>query len=111
MSVLKATFGVLQKIGKSLMLPVSVLPVAGILLGVGSASSNHCLTLPSSAFTPRSFSLALMTFAINLSSRTSQPSSPFDSAPQDLVSVLEDEVSTGSGRDRAAVLTLSISRN
>ncbi len=30
-------FGLLQKIGKSLMLPVSVLPVAGILLGVGSA--------------------------------------------------------------------------
>ncbi len=30
-------FGWLQKIGKSLMLPVSVLPVAGILLGVGSA--------------------------------------------------------------------------
>ncbi|MBK6427165.1 MAG: PTS glucose transporter subunit IIBC [Blastocatellia bacterium] len=30
-------FGFLQKIGKSLMLPVSVLPVAGILLGVGSA--------------------------------------------------------------------------
>ena len=28
----------LQKIGKSLMLPVSVLPVAGILLGVGSAN-------------------------------------------------------------------------
>jgi PTS system glucose-specific IIC component len=30
-------FAWLQKIGKSLMLPVSVLPVAGILLGVGSA--------------------------------------------------------------------------
>jgi len=30
-------FGLLQKIGKSLMLPVSVLPVAGLLLGVGSA--------------------------------------------------------------------------
>ena len=30
-------FGWLQKIGKSLMLPVSVLPAAGILLGVGSA--------------------------------------------------------------------------
>ena len=30
-------FAVLQKIGRSLMLPVSVLPVAGILLGVGSA--------------------------------------------------------------------------
>jgi len=30
-------FGNLQKVGKSLMLPVSVLPVAGILLGVGAA--------------------------------------------------------------------------
>ncbi|MCC8402418.1 PTS glucose transporter subunit IIBC [Paraburkholderia sp. MMS20-SJTN17] len=29
-------FGVLQKIGKSLMLPVAVLPVAGLLLGLGS---------------------------------------------------------------------------
>jgi len=37
MSVGRAAFGWLQKIGKSLMLPVSVLPVAGILLGVGSA--------------------------------------------------------------------------
>lgn len=36
-SVSKNAFGWLQKIGKSLMLPVSVLPVAGILLGVGSA--------------------------------------------------------------------------
>lgn len=33
----KNLFSNLQKIGKSLMLPVSVLPVAGILLGVGSA--------------------------------------------------------------------------
>jgi glucose PTS system EIICB or EIICBA component len=32
------TFSVLQKIGKCMMLPVSVLPVAGILLGVGSAN-------------------------------------------------------------------------
>jgi PTS system glucose-specific IIC component len=31
------SFGVLQKIGKSLMLPVSVLPIAGILLGVGAS--------------------------------------------------------------------------
>lgn len=31
-------FANLQKIGKSLMLPVSVLPIAGILLGVGSAN-------------------------------------------------------------------------
>jgi PTS system glucose-specific IIC component len=37
MSIWRSAFGWLQKIGKSLMLPVSVLPVAGILLGVGSA--------------------------------------------------------------------------
>src|ERR1044072_1783317 len=37
MNPFKDAFAVLQKIGKSLMLPVSVLPVAGILLGVGSA--------------------------------------------------------------------------
>jgi PTS system glucose-specific IIC component len=32
-----SSFAALQKIGKALMLPVSVLPVAGILLGVGSS--------------------------------------------------------------------------
>jgi PTS system glucose-specific IIC component len=37
MSNWQGGFGWLQKIGKSLMLPVSVLPAAGILLGVGSA--------------------------------------------------------------------------
>jgi len=37
MRFFKDAFATLQKIGKSLMLPVSVLPVAGILLGVGSA--------------------------------------------------------------------------
>ncbi|XRY30870.1 MAG: PTS glucose transporter subunit IIBC [Buchnera aphidicola (Tetraneura akinire)] len=35
--MLKNSFSSLQKIGKSLMLPVSVLPIAGILLGIGSA--------------------------------------------------------------------------
>ena len=34
---MKGAFAFLQKIGKALMLPVSVLPVAGILLGVGAA--------------------------------------------------------------------------
>ena len=37
MSIFQNAFSVLQKIGKCMMLPVSVLPVAGILLGVGSA--------------------------------------------------------------------------
>ena len=36
-NILKKAFGVLQQIGKALMLPVAVLPVAGILLGVGSS--------------------------------------------------------------------------
>jgi len=36
-SIWTSSFGTLQKIGKSLMLPVSVLPVAGILLGVGAS--------------------------------------------------------------------------
>ncbi|HAT72202.1 MAG TPA: PTS glucose transporter subunit IIBC [Elusimicrobia bacterium] len=34
----KKSFALLQKIGKSLMLPVSVLPVAGLMLGLGSAN-------------------------------------------------------------------------
>jgi len=38
MVTFKSAFSVLQKIGKCMMLPVSVLPVAGILLGVGSAN-------------------------------------------------------------------------
>ncbi|WP_252179119.1 PTS glucose transporter subunit IIBC [Endozoicomonas sp. 4G] len=35
--MVKSAFGTLQQIGRALMLPVAVLPVAGILLGVGSA--------------------------------------------------------------------------
>ena len=38
MSSFSNAFSYLQKIGKCMMLPVSVLPVAGILLGVGSAN-------------------------------------------------------------------------
>ncbi|EKD83182.1 MAG: Phosphotransferase system glucose-specific IIBC component, partial [uncultured bacterium] len=37
-NLLQGLFATLQKIGKSMMLPVSVLPVAGILLGVGSSN-------------------------------------------------------------------------
>lgn len=35
-----SAFGLMQKLGKSLMLPVAVLPVAGILLGVGGAFTS-----------------------------------------------------------------------
>ena len=37
----KQAFGFLQKIGQALMLPVSVLPVAGLLLGIGASYSGH----------------------------------------------------------------------
>src|SRR6476660_4723644 len=40
-------FSLLQKIGKCMMLPVSVLPVAGILLGVGSADFSWLPTIVS----------------------------------------------------------------
>ncbi|MGE5152523.1 MAG: PTS transporter subunit EIIC, partial [Bdellovibrio bacteriovorus] len=40
-SVWGSAFGGLQKIGKALMLPVSVLPVAGILLGVGASIARE----------------------------------------------------------------------
>ena len=38
MNFFQNAFALLQKIGRAMMLPVSVLPVAGILLGVGSAN-------------------------------------------------------------------------
>ena len=37
MNFFKKAFAELQKLGKALMLPVSVLPAAGILLGIGSS--------------------------------------------------------------------------
>lgn len=39
----KNAFGVLQKVGKALMLPVAILPAAGILLAVGNALQNPTL--------------------------------------------------------------------
>ncbi|HAU5129403.1 TPA: PTS sugar transporter subunit IIA, partial [Clostridioides difficile] len=40
---MKKVFGVLQKVGKSLMLPVALLPAAGILLGVSNALAGDAL--------------------------------------------------------------------
>lgn len=39
----KKVFGVLQKVGKALMLPVALLPAAGILLAIGAALQNPAL--------------------------------------------------------------------
>lgn len=33
-------FGVLQRVGRSFMLPIALLPVAGLLLGIGSSFTN-----------------------------------------------------------------------
>ena len=33
-------FGVLQRVGRSFMLPIALLPVAGLLLGLGSSFTN-----------------------------------------------------------------------
>lgn len=40
LNMFKQSFGVLQRVGQSLMLPVSLLPAAGILLAVGNALQN-----------------------------------------------------------------------
>ncbi|WP_026830047.1 glucose-specific PTS transporter subunit IIBC [Exiguobacterium antarcticum] len=40
----KQIFAVLQRVGKALMLPVAILPAAGILLGFGNAMQNPNLT-------------------------------------------------------------------
>ncbi len=40
MSIKNNTFGVLQRVGRSFMLPIALLPVAGLLLGVGSSFTN-----------------------------------------------------------------------
>ena len=34
-------FEVLQRIGRSFMLPIAILPVAGLLLGLGSSFTNE----------------------------------------------------------------------
>ena len=35
-----AAFGVLQRVGRSFMLPIALLPIAGLLLGVGASLTN-----------------------------------------------------------------------
>lgn len=36
-------FGVLQRVGRSFMLPIAILPVAGLLLGIGGSFSNETM--------------------------------------------------------------------
>ena len=39
----KKLFGQLQRIGKALMLPVAILPAAGLLLAIGTAIQGEAL--------------------------------------------------------------------
>ena len=39
-------FGVLQRVGRSFMLPIALLPVAGLLLGLGSSFTNATTMRP-----------------------------------------------------------------
>lgn len=36
-------FGILQRVGRSFMLPIVILPVAGLLLGIGSSFTNETM--------------------------------------------------------------------
>ena len=36
-------FGVLQRVGRSFMLPIALLPVAGLLLGIGGSFTNETM--------------------------------------------------------------------
>ena len=36
-------FGVLQRVGRAFMLPIAVLPVAGLLLGIGRSLTNETM--------------------------------------------------------------------
>ena len=36
-------FGVLQRVGRSFMLPIAILPVAGLFLGIGGAFTNETM--------------------------------------------------------------------
>lgn len=36
-------FGVLQRVGRSFMLPIAILPVAGLLLGFGGSFTNETM--------------------------------------------------------------------
>ncbi len=42
-NMFKKAFGVLQKVGKALMLPVALLPAAGLLLGLGNAAQQETM--------------------------------------------------------------------
>ena len=41
----KKAFGVLQKVGQALMLPVALLPAAGLLLGLGNAAQQETMLI------------------------------------------------------------------
>ena len=36
-------FGILQRVGRSFMLPIAILPIAGLFLGIGGSFTNETM--------------------------------------------------------------------
>ncbi len=71
-------FGVLQRVGRSFMLPIALLPVAGLLLGVGSSFTNPT-TLETYRLTNIIYEGGLLYTILDIMSRTG--SVVFDNLP------------------------------
>ncbi|MBR2021238.1 MAG: PTS transporter subunit EIIC, partial [Clostridia bacterium] len=71
-------FGVLQRVGRSFMLPIALLPVAGLLLGIGSSFTNPT-TLETYRLTGLIYEGGLLYTILDIMSRTG--SVVFDNLP------------------------------
>ena len=58
-------FGVLQRVGRSFMLPIAILPVAGLLLGIGGSFSS-CKNMKSFHLQPGLYVFPLLPFPLRL---------------------------------------------
>ena len=55
--LLKKIFGILQRVGKSLTLPIALLPVAGLLMGLGTLFENQYILTTFPILTEEKFQL------------------------------------------------------
>ena len=55
-------FSVLQRVGRSFMLPVAILPIAGILLGIGASAMLAQLTMTHAYAVGRKFTVAALAY-------------------------------------------------
>lgn len=57
-------FGVLQRVGRSFMLPIAILPVAGLLLGLGSSFTNTTTIETYDAKSPKAFKISIKSLIV-----------------------------------------------